>query len=512
MNETGYNALTVLPVLVPLITASLCLLSLRHPRRQMALGIAGAAVHCGVCVALLVAVSRHGVLCTRLGDWPAPYGVVFVADLLSAAFLTMGGGMGLVVAIFAAADIDRQRVRAGFYLLYHVLLMGVSGAFLTGDLFNLYVWFEVMLMASFVLMVLGGERRQLEGAVKYVVMNLVSSMVFLIAVGVLYGKVGTVNFADLALKLETTPYPRLATAAALLLLMAFGTKAALFPLFFWLPASYHTPPTAISAIFSALLTKVGIYSVVRLFTLVFQHDEPLLRTVLMWIAVLTMITGVLGAVAQYDMRRLLSFHIVSQMGYLAFGLALVVGVGATDAARLALASIVYFTVHVAIAKAALFLVSGVVFHARGTYDLKQLGGLAKERPGLAVLFLTAALALAGIPPLSGFAAKFAIVRAGLEAQAYWPVGAAIGVSLLTLFSMIKIWDQAFWKVAPKDAPEVSSIRPRSAAILYGPIAILACVCIGMGVAAGPLFDLSLDAAVQLLDPAEYLFAVLGVTP
>jgi multicomponent Na+:H+ antiporter subunit D len=436
---------------------------------------------------------------------------VFVADVFSGVMIAMTGTMGFAVAVYAWADLDRFRIRSGFYPLYHVLLMGVSGAFLTGDLFNLYVWFEVMLMASFVLMVLGGDRGQLEGAVKYVVMNLLASILFLSAVGILYGKVGTLNMADLAVKLTVYPHARLVTAVALLLLTAFATKAALFPLFFWLPASYHTPPSSVSAIFSALLTKVGIYSIVRVFTLVFHHDEPLIRTVLLWIATLTMVTGVLGAMAQYDFRRLLSFHIVSQMGYLALGLGLALGAVATDTARLALASVVFFTVHVATAKAGLFLVSGVTYHLRGTYDLKRLGGLSTEKPFLAVLFLIAALALAGIPPLSGFVAKFAVVRAGLEAGMYLPVAVALAVSLLTLFSMIKIWDQAFWKPAPDGEPITMPLPNTYASVAFhAPIVLLAAVCIGMGVAAGPLMAVSLRAATQMLDAAVYINAVFEV--
>lgn len=511
--NVSHDTLIVLPLLIPLATAVVCLMQLHRPRVQSILGILGAVCHCAACWALFPVVLDEGVVSTAMANWPAPYGVVFVVDVFSAVLIAMTGGMGVVVAVYAWRDIGRFRIRCGFFPVYHVLLAGVSAAFSTGDLFNLYVWFEVILMSSFVLMVLGGERAQLEGAVKYAVMNLLSSVVFLSAVGILYGKVGTLNMADLSVKLASHPERRLVTAASLMLLTAFGTKAGLFPLFFWLPASYHTPPAAVTTIFSALLTKVGIYSIVRTFTLVFQHDEPIVRTLLFWMASLTMITGVLGALSQYHWRRLLSFHIISQMGYLVLGLALAVGAGTSDSARLGLAAVLYFTVHVAVAKAALFLVNGTASRLRGTNDLKKLGGLFSEAPFLSILFAVAALSLAGIPPLSGFVAKYTLLRAGLEAGAYVPVGAALLVSLLTLLSMVKIWDHAFWKPVPEGGAPSQPLTGRASAFaLYAPIVALVSVTVLMGLGAQPLMDVSLRAASQLLDPSAYIDVVLGVTP
>jgi multicomponent Na+:H+ antiporter subunit D len=227
-----------------------------------------------------------------------------------------------MAVVYSFASIDVQRESFGYYPLLHILLMGVCGAFLTGDIFNLYVWFEVMLIASFVLLALGGERAQLEGAIKYVTLNLISSAFFLTAVGILYGMIGTLNMADLARQLSTVAQPGLVMTLAMLFFVAFGIKAALFPLFFWLPASYHTPPVIVSALFAGLLTKVGVYALVRVFTLLFIRDSSYIPTLILVVAGLTMVTGVLGAVAQNEIRRLLSFHIVSQIGYLLMGLGL----------------------------------------------------------------------------------------------------------------------------------------------------------------------------------------------
>ncbi|HSE87300.1 MAG TPA: proton-conducting transporter membrane subunit, partial [Candidatus Binatia bacterium] len=249
------NWLLVLPIIVPLVTAAISLLAWRSRPLQRLLGITGTLALLGSGLLLLSWVSEHGIQAVQMGNWPAPFGITLVADLFSAIMVTLAGFMGFAVVVYSFVGIDPEREAFGYYPLLLILLMGVCGAFLTGDLFNLYVWFEVMLMASFVLLGLGGEQPQMEGAIKYVTLNLVSSALFLAAVGILYGLAGTLNMAELAIKLREGAQPELTTTVALMFLIAFGIKAAAFPLFFWLPASYHTPPVAVAAIFSALLTK-----------------------------------------------------------------------------------------------------------------------------------------------------------------------------------------------------------------------------------------------------------------
>ncbi|MDQ4147290.1 MAG: Na+/H+ antiporter subunit D, partial [Pseudomonadota bacterium] len=400
----------VLPILIPLLTAVISLLFRHHRRLQRGLNLAGAAALLGVALGLLYIVWSDGIQAVQLGNWPAPFGITFVADLLSAIMVALTALMGLAVAVYSLANMDAQRERFGYYPLLHILLMGVCGAFLTGDIFNLYVWFEVLLIASFVLLALGGERAQIEGAIKYVTLNLISSAFFLAAVGILYGMVGTLNMADLARRLPEIPQTGLVTALAMLFLVAFGIKAAVFPLFFWLPASYHTPPVAVSAIFAGLLTKVGVYALIRVFTLLFVQDVGYTHTLILIVAGLSMVTGVLGAVAQNEFRRILSFHIVSQIGYMLMGLGLF--------SSLALAGSVFYIIHHIIVKTNLFLVSGVAHRLGGTYELKKLGGLYSAYPFLALLFLVSALSLAGLPPFSGFFAKLALVQAGLQLEQY----------------------------------------------------------------------------------------------
>jgi multicomponent Na+:H+ antiporter subunit D len=494
------KALLVLPIVLPLLTAATSLLAWRWRTVQRTLGVIGTASVLAVGLVLLQSVWRHGIQSVQMGSWPAPFGITLVADLLSAIMVVLAGLMGLAVAIYSMASIDQQREAFGYYPLLHILLMGVCGAFLTGDIFNMYVWFEVMLIASFVLLALGSERPQIEGAIKYVTLNLMSSALFLAAVGILYGIVGTLNMADLAVKLPEVVPPGLVTTLAMLFLVAFGVKAAVFPLFFWLPASYHTPPVAVSAIFAGLLTKVGVYALIRVFTLLFVQNVGYTHTLILVIAGLTMLTGVLGAVAQNEFRRILSFHIVSQIGYMIMGLGLFT--------RLALAGSVFYIVHHIIVKTNLFLVSGVVYRLRGTFELKDLGGLYHAHPMLALLFLIPALSLAGMPPLSGFFAKLALLQAGLEMGQYVIVVVALAVGILTLVSMTKIWAEAFWKPATDPSASVAlSLRT-----LLLPLATLATLTVLIGLAAGPLFALSIQAADQLLNPRDYIQAVLGGRP
>lgn len=495
------NILLLLPILIPFLTAVAALLAWQQRRLQRVLGVVGAAGLLGAAVGLLVSVAQNGIQVVQIGHWPAPFGITLVADLFSAIMVGLAGLMGLLVAIYSLASMDARREAFGYYPLLHILLVGVCGAFLTGDMFNLYVWFEVMLIASFVLLALGGERAQLEGAIKYVTLNLMSSALFLAAAGILYGLVGTLNMADAAQQLPQVAQPGLITTLAMLFLIAFGIKGAIFPLFFWLPASYHTPPVAVTTIFSALLTKVGVYSLIRVFTLLFVQDTGYTHTLILVIAGLTMVTGVLGAVAQTEFRRLLSFHIVSQIGYLLMGLGLFT--------PLALAGTVFFMIHVILAKSALFLVSGVVHRLAQTYELKKLGGLYQCYPGLAALFLIAALSLAGLPPLTGFWAKLTLVRAGLETEQYMIVATALAVSILTLFSMIKIWTEAFWKEQPETSLPLHHPAGGEERLLLLPIAALAVLIGVMGLAAEPILSLSAQAAEQLLNPADYIQAVLG---
>ena len=498
--------LLILPILIPLTTAAFCLLLWRHRTAQRLLGALGSAAHLLVALLLLWTVRQDGILATQVGNWPAPFGITLVADLFSAIMTVLGALMGFTVVIYSLTSMDSDRESFGYYTFFHLLLMGVSGVFLTGDLFNLYVWFEVMLMSSFILLALGGERHQLEGAIKYVTLNLVSSALFLTALGILYGMLGTLNMADLSRQISDGMHAGVVSTLSMLFLVAFGIKSALFPLFFWLPASYHTPPVAVSAIFAGLLTKVGVYTLVRVFTLLFSQDIAYTHNIILVISGLTMVTGVLGAMAQNEFRRILSFHIISQVGYMVLGLGLFT--------PLALAGSIFYIMHHIIVKTNLFLVSGVARRLQGSYQLAQLGGLYQTAPALTAIFMISAFSLAGIPPLSGFWAKLILVKASLDMTGYIIAATALGVGLLTLFSMAKIWAAAFWGDPPQTTAD-SAEQPwktfsRSEKIaLYMPMILLGALTLTIGLMSQPFFDLATKAAEQLLNPAGYIDVVLG---
>jgi multicomponent Na+:H+ antiporter subunit D len=316
----------------------------------------------------------------------------------------------------------------------------------------------------------------------------------------LYSATGTVNLADLSVKLAELP-SEFRTAAALMMFVVFGIKAAVFPLFFWLPDSYPTAPAPVTAVFAGLLTKVGVYVIIRTqLLLIPPEDRP--AGLILVVAALTMVIGVLGAIAQDDVKRILSFHIVSQIGYMIMGLGLftIAGVAAS----------IFYVVNQIVLKSTLLLVAGLVDHASGGSGLKVVGGLARKFPLLGWLFLLPALSLAGVPPFSGFVAKLALVDAGVDTQAWAMVGVSLAVSLLTLFSMTKIWGGVFW-----GEPQVV-IEPKGIVARYGgtvpmlaATAVLVVLSLGLAVWAGPVLDLASRAAADLLDPARYVDGVLG---
>ncbi|MEX0866846.1 MAG: Na+/H+ antiporter subunit D [Pirellulales bacterium] len=506
--------LPILPILIPLATAVGCLLAWGRVGAQQTISLAGSLLLFAASVLLLLVVDRDGIQVLGVGDWRPPFGIVLVIDRLSALMVLLAGVLAPCIVTYAVVAIDDRRQHFGFHVLLQTLFLGVCGAFTTGDLFNLYVWFEVLLISSFVLVALGGERAQLEGAIKYVTLNLLSSITFLAAVGIIYAVTGTLTMADIARSITAGSPQPMATVAASMLLVAFGIKAAVFPVFYWLPASYHTPPIAVGAVMAGLMTKVGVYSLVRVYTLIFSHEQPYAGPLLAWCAALTMIVGVLGAAAQGDIRRILAFHSISQVGYMILGLAIFT--------PLALAGTMVYIVHHGLVKTNLFLIAGLIHRVGGSYQLNRLGGLYTSFPGLGLLFLVVAMSLAGIPPLSGFWAKLALVIASVETHHWWLLASALGVSLLTLFSMVKIWAEAFWKPMPQmtpadnefpeaydDEPDIPPTRVSWLAMTL-PCVVLAAAMIAVGVFAGPVFEFAERAAEELLNPQVYIEAVFPV--
>lgn len=488
--------LVIWPVLIPIAASALCAMFWRFPAVQRGLHLFALASMLLASLALLQAVNARGVLAMTFGGWSAPFGISFVADRFGAAMVTVSAVLAMAVGIFSLAATHTRHVHNGVYPLLLGLLAAVNGAFLTGDIFNLYVWFEIMLITAMGLLVIDKTRAQLDGAIKYAALNLLSTLLFLLAIAILYGVAGTLNMADLARVLADEPTsPALAVSAAFFLI-GFGIKAGYFPMFFWLPASYHTMSIGVLAVFAGLLTKVGVYACFRVFTLIFEGGESL-REVIALMAAGTMLFGVFGAAIQWDVRRILSFHIISQIGYILLGLAL--GTAA------AMAGAIFYIIHHIIVKANLFLIAGAIHRTTGTYDLRRAGGLMRQQPLLALLFAIPALSLAGIPPLSGFWAKFLVIDASFKAQAYWLAGLGLFVGLLTVFSMSKIWVEAFWKKPPVHRDHVRRVP---LAMTAG-ISALALITLLLGLQPEGLIQFSEAAAQSLLDPEQYIAATLG---
>ena len=487
--------LVAIPVLVPLVAAAFMLI-VRPLLAQRTVSVAALVVSLVASITVLVDVWGDGpVKVVRLGGWPGEFSITMVADRLASVMVVVALVVVSAVLVYAMGQGGADEKSPYYYPVYMVMAAGISQAFLAGDLFNLFVAFEILLMSSYVLLTLEGTDAQIRSGTTYVVLNVIESMVLVVAVGLIFAATGTVNMAELPERLAALP-DGVRTGLQLLLLLAFGIKAAVFPLFFWLPDSYPTAPSSVSAVFAGLLTKVGVYCLIRVQTLLFPGELDGLVVV---IGALTMLIGVIGAVSHSDMKRILSFHIISQIGYMVFGL----GVGGPAA----IAATIFYLIHHIPVKTSLFLVEGIIERDSGSSSLDSVSGLARRSPFLAVLYLVPALSLAGLPPLSGFLAKFAVVRAGLEEEQYIGVAVAIVVSLLTLVSMVKIWVGAFWgDVEPVDRVGVVGLLRRQPLMAAGTTAVVV-VSLAIAVAAGPFYDFAEKAARQTLDVASYVSAV-----
>lgn len=524
------NQLILLPVIIPLLGAGLCLVFGRSAAAQRAISIVVLSSVVATAATLLVRASRDGPQVVHVGGWPAEIGISLVADRLSALLLLVSSIVILCVLLYSLGqgivEYGRETPLSVFHPTFLVLSAGISNAFLSGDLFNLFVGFEVLLSASYVLITLGGTGPRVRSGTIYIVVSLLSSVLFLIAIACVYAACGTVNFAQLALRLRDLP-DGVALILQLLLLTAFAIKAAVFPLSAWLPDSYPTAPAPVTAVFAGLLTKVGVYAIIRTQTLLFPDSQ--LSGLLLWAALLTMVIGILGAIAQSDIKRMLSFTLVSHIGYMLFGIAL--------GTQLGLAGAIYYVIHHITVQTTLFLVAGLIEYRTGTTGLDKLGGLARAAPVLSVMFFIPAMNLAGIPPFSGFLGKVALVQAGIGRPGWLStvvVAGAIATSLLTLYAIAKTWNRAFWQPGDPDAASDTTVHgalhagdtvatkttatsrwneiatdqrlPLGMAV---PTLMLVTVGLSLTVFAGPLFTLATKAAAELHQQTPYINAVLG---
>ncbi|BAN04113.1 proton-conducting transporter transmembrane domain-containing protein [Ilumatobacter coccineus] len=497
------SALVSLCVVVPLLGAMITLGLRTVGRLRDVITLGSLAATSVMAIVLLVHVEANDTVVVRVGEWAPQLGIVLVADMFAVLVLGVAVLTITIVELFAmgqrrsASGADPTIV--GPMLL--VLTAGVTLSILTGDLFTLFVAFELMLVASYVLLTHQGRAGQVRSGMTYVVINLFASTLFLFGVAFVYAATGTVNMAELAERI-----PELSNGVrwgiGLWFLVVFGTKAAMFPLFSWLPDSYPTAPTTITAVFAGLLTKVGVYVMIR-FHVLTEMDQ--LGPVILVIAGFTMLVGVAGALAQDDMKRILSFHIVSQIGYMLMGLGLFSVAGVAGA--------IIFIVHQIPVKTVLFLVGGLVETERGTSSLERAGGLIAKRPWIAALFALPALSLAGLPPFSGFVAKLALLDAGVADGSTIIVVAALVASALTSLSMVKIWLGVFWG-SGDDHPEVAlpeRVGSGPGRLMFAATGAALALTLTIAVVAGPLWSMSERAATELLDGDVYVDTVLGDT-
>ncbi|HSP11692.1 MAG TPA: proton-conducting transporter membrane subunit [Salegentibacter sp.] len=499
--------LILYPLLLQLLLAIVLMFFWYRINAQRVISILGSILHLGLTIYVFSYIWNNGTQTVQAGNWEAPFGITFVADTLSITLVLLTAIAGLAVSIFSASSMIPDRLRFGYFPIFHFLILGLNGAFLTGDIFNLYVWFEIIIISSFVLITLGGEKAQLEGAVKYFTLNFLASMIFLTAIAVLYGLTGSLNMADLANQVAAVENRALVQITAVLFLIGFGIKAAVFPLYFWLPASYHTPPTAVSAIFGGLLTKVGVYALIRVFTLIFVGDA-FLDELLLVIAILTLFSGGVGALIQNNIKKVFSYLIICHIGYMILGLGMFTEV--------AIAGTIFYLIHDIIVKTNLFMVSGLIYRIKGSSSMRALGGFYSDYPKLSLLIFIPLFSLVGIPPLSGFWPKISLITASFDTESYWGLAAIIFASFITLVVIAKLWAEVFWKNQGKIPKRIKFdyFHKMGDSRKFGfvaPIVFLSIVSLYIGFGAENIQILSSRVAQELMDNQLYIDAVLNKT-
>jgi multicomponent Na+:H+ antiporter subunit D len=484
----------VLPIIIPLLTAMLLIFFRRNVRLQQWLSVISLLLTIGISAYIVHRISRQGIIVLDVGGWQAPYGISLVGDMLSALLVLLATIICLMCTLFAFGSMDNDHKLHFVYPFILLLLCGVNGSFLTGDIFNLFVFFEVMLISSYMLLSLGGKKLQLRESIKYVIINVISSTLFVIAVAYLYSVTGTLNMAHLSERIATIGQDGLLTTISFLFLTVFGLKSGLF-LFFWLPGSYSAPPPAIAALFAALLTKVGIYAIIRTFTLIFYHQPEITHTVILIMAAATMILGALGAISHWEIKKILAYNVIVAVGFIMFG----VGLATFDS----LTGALFYLIHDMMAKALIFILGGAIISIFGSDKLRNFSGLLLFRPSLGWLFFIAALALAGVPPLSGFVGKVIIITGGITEGHLIMSIIGIITSLLVLYSVMKIFIHSFWgetllSEGDQKATGTSALLPGS---------ILVTLIIGMGLGAEWVLTYIEQAAEVMTNPSLYIDAV-----
>lgn len=497
-------SIIALPILVPIIAAAICIFARNYHLFQRVVGLVATMVMIYVSFRLALHIIPTVGITVYLGGWAPPFGINLVADHTSILLVSVAAVVGFAAMVYSLSDMQAIHINRGFYPISLLMLAGVNGAFLTGDIFNLYVWFEIILITSFGLLMIDRNKKTLEGAIKYVSLNLVKTILFLTSVGMLYGITGTLNFADLHFVVQDIfAYGDSGAlhVVAIMLLLAFGIKAGIFPLYFWLPASYHLPPSTVGALFAALLTKVGVYAILRVFTIVLPMDQLGYIPIITVVAIATMLVAILGAAADNHIRRILAFCLLSHIGSMLIGLS-VYSVEAFE-------GMIFYMIHHILTMACLFMVAGIIIRISGTVYIHEMHGLSRRAPFVVWLFFLPALALAGIPPLSGFWGKFMLTQATLESQQYLLTASLLITGFLTLYAMLRIWHAAVWRPHPQGDEAIAKPLPKAEWPQIAAVCMLLAIIIYLGLMPEWLISAARIAAYNTMDPTAYVGLVLG---
>lgn len=489
--------LPVFPIVIPALAAILMMFMPKRVQLQRMMALGALVMTAIVSLFLVHTVSTEGIQTLNLGNWQAPFGITLVSDMLSALLVTTSTLLTLFIVWFAVHYFSDSYEGNYLYISMLFLLVGVNGAFTTGDIFNLFVFFEVFLMSSYVLIVLGGRGVQLRESIKYLLVNIIASALFVMSVALLYGVTGTLNLADLAMKIPLVDNPDVITVIGVLFVIVFGMKGALVPLHYWLPGAYVVAPTPILAMFGALLTKVGVYSILRTYTLLFDGNGEFLQTFLMVLAVLTIFIGMTGAIAYNDVKLIIIYNIMIAVGVILYGISV--------NTQTSLEGSLYYLIHDMIIKAVLFMLVGMMIGITKSGQLRDMGGLITRFPLFGWTFFVAALSLAGIPPLSGFFGKLLIVSGGMdEGELFGPLLVLLS-SLFVLYSVMKIFLNGFWGEAKReyDGPLVPYTKR-----LIVPVFLLLIIAVAYGFGAEAIHPYITQAIEPLVNPEIYIDAVI----
>ncbi|MEP1765791.1 MAG: monovalent cation/H+ antiporter subunit D [Sulfitobacter sp.] len=495
----------IMPIVLPALIAPFIILAARyHMGIQRVFSVAGVLGVIAIALALLLGTADGTVLLYQLGDWAAPFGIVLVGDRLSTMMVLLMAVLALFVLLYAIGSKWDERGRH-FHVLFQFQIMGIAGAFLTGDLFNLFVFFEVLLIASYGLMIHAGGNARLRAGVQYVLYNLLGSTLFLFALGALYAETGTLNMADLAVRVQMIPMDATVgiRVASVLLILVFAIKAALVPLHFWLPSSYAEAPAPVAALF-AIMTKVGAYAIIRVYTLIFPVDlevtAGLQDTWLLPVALVSLALGAVGVLAAKSLDRLVAFAVISSMGMVMVAIGLFT--------QESIASALYYIVHSTLTAGALFLIVDLVRQSRGhlalTTDAPVEGAAL-----IAGLFMVAAIAMTGLPPLSGFVGKLMVMSAAFDANiAAWIWAVILASSLISVVGFARAGSVLFWKAQSDSAPVPETGRATPAPLSYVAVGGLLALLMAHTVFAGKIYDYTGATAAQLFEPDAYMHTVL----